>query len=59
MRDVKVVRIKTSKVAARRRYLKRDAQSERLNSLTFAKMPLVDPKTLHAVRPPAGGAPEV
>jgi transposase len=52
--DVKVVRIKTSKVAALRRYLKRDAKSDRLDSLTLAKMPLVDPEELYAVDlPPA------
>jgi transposase len=52
--NVKVVRIKTSKVAALRRYLKRDAKSDRLDSLTLAKMPLVDPEELYAVDlPPA------
>ena len=52
--EVKVVRIKTSKVAALRRYLKQDAKSDRLDSLTLAKMPLVDPETLYAVDlPPA------
>ena len=52
--EIKVVRIKTSKVAALRRYLKRDAKSDRLDSLTLAKMPLVDPEELYAVDlPPA------
>lgn len=52
--EVKVVRIKTSKVAALRRYLKRDAKSDRLDSFTLAKMPLVDPEELYAVDlPPA------
>ena len=52
--NVKVVRIKTSKVAALRRYLKQDAKSDRLDSLTLAKMPLVDPEKLYAVDlPPA------
>jgi transposase len=52
--DIKVVRIKTSKVAALRRYLKQDAKSDRLDSLTLAKMPLVDPEKLYAVDlPPA------
>jgi len=52
--DVKVVRIKTSKVAALRRYLQQDAKSDRLDSLTLAKMPLVDPEKLYAVDlPPA------
>lgn len=52
--QVKVVRIKTSKVAALRRYLKRDAKSDRLDALTLAKMPLVDPEELYAVDlPPA------
>jgi transposase len=52
--NIKVVRIKTSKVAALRRYLKRDAKSDRLDSLTLAKMPLVDPEELYAVDlPPA------
>jgi len=52
--DVKVVRIKTSKVAALRRYLKQDAKSDRVDSLTLAKMPLVDPEQLYAVDlPPA------
>ena len=47
--DVRVVRIKTSKVAALRRYLKQDAKSDRLDSLTLAKIPLVDPEKLYAV----------
>jgi hypothetical protein len=48
------VRIKTSKVAPLRRYLKQDAKSDRLDSLTLAKMPLVDPEELYAVDlPPA------
>ena len=52
--DVKVVRVKTSKVAALRRYLKQDAKSDRLDSLTLAKMPVVDPEKLYAVDlPPA------
>jgi transposase len=52
--DVKLVRIKTSKVAALRRYLKQDAKSDRLDSLILAKMPLVDPEKLYAVDlPPA------
>jgi transposase len=52
--SVKVVRIKTSKVAALRRYLKQDAKSDRLDSFTLAKMPLVDPEKLYAVDlPPA------
>jgi transposase len=52
--EVKVVRIKTSKVAALRRYLKQDAKSDRLDSLTLAKMPLIDPEKLDAVDlPPA------
>jgi len=41
-------------VAALRRYLKQDAKSDRLDSLTLAKMPLVDPEKLYAVDlPPA------
>jgi transposase len=52
--ETKVVRIKTSKVAALRRYLKQDAKSDRLDSLTLAKMPLVDPEKLYALDlPPA------
>jgi transposase len=51
--EVKVVRIKTSKVAALRRYLQQDAKSDRLDSLTLAKMPLVDPEKLYAVDLPS------
>lgn len=52
--EIKVVRIKTSKVAALRRYLKQDAKSDRVDSFTLAKMPFVDPETLYAVDlPPA------
>jgi transposase len=52
--EVKIVRIKTSKVAALRRYLKQDAKSDRLDSFTLAKMPFVDPEKLYAVDlPPA------
>lgn len=51
---VKIVRIKTSKIAALRRYLKQDAKSDRLDSFTLAKMPFVDPEKLYAVDlPPA------
>jgi transposase len=51
---VKIVRIKTSKVAALRRYLKQDSKSDRLDSLTLAKMPFVDSEKLYAVDlPPA------
>lgn len=52
---IKIVRVKTSKVAALRRYLKQDAKSDRLDSFTLAKMPFVDPERLYAVDfPPAG-----
>jgi len=52
--EVKIVRIKTSKVAALRRYLKQDAKSDRLDSFTLAKMAFVDPEKLYAVDlPPA------
>jgi len=52
--EIKIVRIKTSKVAALRRYLKQDAKSDRLDSFTLAKMPFVDPEKLYAVDlPPA------
>jgi len=52
--ETKIVRIKPSKVAALRRYLKQDAKSDRLDSFTLAKMPFVDPEKLYAVDlPPA------
>jgi len=52
--ELKIVRIKTSKVAALRRYLKQDAKSDRLDSFTLAKMPFVDPEKLYGVDvPPA------
>ena len=47
--EIKIVRIKTSKVAALRRYLKQDAKSDRLDSYTLAKMPFVDPEKLYGV----------
>lgn len=44
--DCRVVKAKTQKVAALRRYLRGSVKSDRLDALTLAKMPFVDPEQL-------------
>ncbi len=47
--DCLVVKAKTQKVAALRRYLRGPVKSDRLDALTLAKMPFVDPEQLDKI----------
>jgi len=50
----RLVKAKTQKVAALRRYLRGPAKSDRLDALTLAKMPFIDPEHLDEIYlPPA------
>jgi transposase len=52
--DCRLVRAKGQKVAALRRYLRGSSKSDRLDALTLAKMPFIDPEQLDEVYlPPA------
>ena len=52
--DCQLVKAKTQKVAALRRYLRGPVKSDRLDALTLAKMPFIDPEKLGEVYlPPA------
>jgi transposase len=52
--DCRLVKAKTQKVAALRRYLRGPAKSDRLDALTLAKMPFIDPEQLNEIYlPPA------
>jgi len=47
--ECRVVRAKGQKVAALRRYLRRPVKSDRIDALTLAKMPFIDPERLDEV----------
>ena len=52
--DCRLVKARTQKVAALRRYLRGPVKSDRLDALTLAKMPFVDPEQLNEIYlPPA------
>jgi transposase len=52
--DCHLVKAKTQKVAALRRYLRGPVKSDRLDALTLAKMPFIDPEKLDEIYlPPA------
>jgi len=52
--DCRLVKAKTQKVAALRRYLRGPVKSDRLDALTLAKMPFIDPeKLIEIYLPPA------
>jgi len=52
--DCRLVKAKTQKVAALRRYLRGPAKTDRLDALTLAKMPFIDPEQLDEIYlPPA------
>jgi transposase len=52
--NCRLVKAKGQKVAALRRYLRRTAKSDRIDALTLAKMPFIDPEQLGEVYlPPA------
>ncbi len=52
--DCHLVRVQARKVAALRRYLRRSSKSDKIDSLTLAKMPFIDPEQLEEIYlPPA------
>ena len=52
--DCRLVKAKTQKVAALRRYLRGPVKTDRLDALTLAKMPFIDPEKLDEIYlPPA------
>jgi transposase len=52
--DCRLVKARTQKVAALRRYLRGPVKSDRLDALTLAKMPFIDPEQLDEIYlPPA------
>jgi len=52
--DCRLVKAKTQKVAALRRYLRGPVKSDRIDALTLAKMPFIDPEQLDEIYlPPA------
>ena len=52
--DCHLVRVQARKVVALRRYLRRSSKSDKIDSLTLAKMPFIDPEQLEEIYlPPA------
>ena len=52
--DSQLVRVQAQKVVALRRYLHRSSKSDKIDSLTLAKMPFIDPEKLEEIYfPPA------
>jgi len=52
--DCRLVKAKTQKVAALRRYLRGPVKSDRIDALTLAKMPFIDPEQMDEIYlPPA------
>ena len=52
--DSQLVRVQAQKVVALRKYLHRSSKSDRIDSLTLAKMPFIDPEKLEEIYfPPA------
>jgi transposase len=51
--DCRLVKAKTQKVAALRRYLRGPVKSDRLDALTLAKMPFIDPEELDQIYLPS------
>jgi transposase len=52
--DCQMVKAKMQKIAALRRYLRGSAKSDRIDALTLAKMPFIDPEQLYEIYlPPA------
>ena len=52
--DCRLVKAKMQKIAALRRYLRGSAKSDRIDALTLAKMPFIDPEQLDEIYlPPA------
>lgn len=52
--DSRLVRVQAQKVVALRKYLNRSSKSDKIDSLTLAKMPFIDPEKLEEIYfPPA------
>ncbi len=52
--DCRLVKARTQKVAALRRYLRGPVKSDRIDALTLAKMPFIDPEQMDGIYlPPA------
>ena len=51
--ECRLVRAKIQKVAALRRYLRARSKSDRIDTLTLAKMPFIDPEQLYEVYLPS------
>lgn len=52
--DARLVRVQAQKVVALRKYLNRSSKSDKIDSLTLAKMPFIDPEKLEEIYfPPA------
>jgi transposase len=47
--DSRLVRVQAQKVVALRRYLNRSSKSDKIDSLTLAKMPFIDPEKLEEI----------
>jgi transposase len=47
--DCRLVKAKMQKIAALRRYLRGSAKSDRIDALTLAKMPFIDPEQLYEI----------
>jgi len=47
--DCRLVKAKMQKIAALRRYLRGSAKSDRIDALTLAKMPFIDPEQLYDI----------
>jgi transposase len=52
--DSRLVRVQAQKVVALRKYLNRSSKSDKIDSLTLAKMPFIDPETLEEIYFPPG-----
>ena len=51
--DCRLVKAKTQKVAALRRYLRGPVKSDRIDALTLAKMPFIDPEQMEEIYLPS------
>jgi len=47
--DSRLVRVQAQKVVALRKYLNRSSKSDKIDSLTLAKMPFIDPEKLEEI----------
>ena len=52
--DSRLVRVQAQKVVALRKYLNRSSKSDKIDSITLAKMPFIDPEKLEEIYFPPG-----